>query len=226
MKKRKMILLIILIFLISISLMQIKSYAGLTVTSSGTRADKKTTSNAFAYCYNLRVSTSTLGDNTLDPHLMLNSDFATAFYLGVSSYGRGSLAGLVNASANGNNSGIFCTGEIERTSAIRENYYSTSSNKSYFTNLIAYKDTNYVELLPESLSSDSNTGKALNEIQSWSTWIYGPNYTASVEYWTANYDTSLIGLGRAHFFPSKYFNDAGRGSGVNSGYYFRPVIWN
>lgn len=170
MKKIK-VLSIIVFMIVTILVMQERSYAGLTVTS-GNPTEKVTASAAFAYCYNLRVSNSTLGENKLDPHMMLNSDFAAALYLSTSMYGTGNLnssnSGAYNY-INGNRSGIavfdrydFC----DRTAAMIETY-SGSSNIQYFTNLVEFADTKYVEILPKDINAESNKGKAFGEITSW-----------------------------------------------------------
>ncbi|MBP3255349.1 MAG: hypothetical protein J6M60_02520 [Clostridia bacterium] len=43
--------------------------------------------DAFQYCYDMRYQSSTLGNNSLDPHLSTARDWAAVAYLGLSSYG-------------------------------------------------------------------------------------------------------------------------------------------
>lgn len=220
MKKIK-VLSIIVFMIVTILVMQEKSYAGLTVTS-GNPTDKVTASAAFAYCYNLRVSNSTLGENKLDPHMMLNSDFAAALYLSTSMYGTGNLAALSSGAynyINGNRSGIgvlLNTNINDRTAAMLETY-SGSSNIEYFTNLVEFADTKYVEILPQDINAESNKGKAFGEITSWGSGSYMYSYPSN---------SNAPGVARKGFLYYTSSNDAGGGYGVNVGNYFRPVIWN
>lgn len=219
MKKIK-VLSIIVFMIVTILVMQEKSYAGLTVTS-GYPNGRVTASAAFAYCYNLRVSNSTLGENKLDPHMMLNSDFAAALYLSTSMYGTGNLntanSGDYNY-INGNRSGIAVfrgNDSNDRTAAMIETY-SASGNIQYFTNLVEFADTKYVEILPQDINAESNKGKAFGEITSW-----GSSFMFSYPS-----DTNYPGVARKVFLYYTSSNDAGGGYGVNGGNYFRPVIWN
>lgn len=220
MKKIK-VLSIIVFMIVTILVMQEKSYAGLTVTS-GNPTDKVTASAAFAYCYNLRVSNSTLGENKLDPHMMLNSDFAAALYLSTSMYGTGNL-NTANSGAydyiNGNRSGIAVfrvNSSNDRTAAMLETY-SGSSNIQYFTNLVEFADTKYVEILPKDINAESNKGKAFGEITSWGGSSYMYSYPSN---------SNSPGVSRRSFLYYSCSNDAGGGYGVNNWNYFRPVIWN
>lgn len=216
-KKKVYLICFILVFIIFF--VNIKSHAGLTCTN--VKSDVSASiSSEFAYCYNLRVSTSTLGKNSLDPHLMLNSDFAAAVYLGYSRYGAGGR--VVNSSVlttaksiNGNSSGIYSFGGNERTSSMRTDYNNaTASNKANFTNLINFANTKYVEILPLDKNDPSNVGKAIFEIDSWN--------TSSI--YIKDTDLSRISLMRKLF--QWYMGNDNVCNGSSSTVAFRPVIWN
>lgn len=213
MKKIK-VLSIVVFMIVTILVMQERSYAGLTVTY-GNKTDKVTASAAFAYCYNLRVSNSTLGENKLDPHMMLNSDFAAALYLSTSMYGTGNVNGI-NGFINGNSSGVYDSRDCNRTAAMLESY-SNSSNVEYFTNLVNFADTKYVEILPKDINAESNKGKAFGEIKNWGGSSSNYSYPSNSNY---------PGVSRKDFLYYTCSNDAGGGYGVSRGYFFRPVIWN
>lgn len=45
--------------------------------------------NAYQLCYDLKNADSTIGTNQVDPHLMLNKDWAAVVFLAISTYGNG-----------------------------------------------------------------------------------------------------------------------------------------
>lgn len=213
MKKIK-VLSIVVFMIVTILVMQERSYAGLTVTKSGSFKDKITYSAAFAYCYNLRVSNSTLGENKLDPHLMLNSDVAAALYLATSSYGmgKGEFTQGPDSYINGNSSGI-AAGYEDITSAMMEGYENSQYKEIYLSNLVNFADTKYVEILPQDINAESNKGKAFSEISRWGT----------ISWYSYPSNSNQIAIKR---FKLQYYKSVGVSGGGDSGVYFRPVIWN
>lgn len=204
MKKIKVTLMVLLMMLF-VAIIPAKSYAGLTITSSGTFKNVNV-STAFAYSYNLRVSSSTLGENKLDPHLMLNSDWGAVVYLMVSTYGRGGTTGgsdTSSLSSNNNSSGVYGNSNngCHVASLIEE-----CQDTGYIKNLMDYSSTKYVEILPKDSNDPKNSGRAF--ISSWGG-SYGYLVTRPVfvrtgfeqTYGTGNYGTGRFG-------------------------HFRPAIWN
>ena len=87
--KIKRLLKILIIALIGICIGSTASNAAIEIKKTDT-AEKHfgvTAGTAFDYCYNMRAYSSSLGANSLDPHLVLNADWAAAVYLGASGYG-------------------------------------------------------------------------------------------------------------------------------------------
>lgn len=175
------------------------SNAGMTITSSSTKSEA-TVSAAFAYCYNLRVSTSTLGDNKLDPHLMLNSDYAAAAYLGLSTYGSGSSTN----SMSGNDSGVSQPNR-DWTSSIITGYESNDYRLKY---IMEFSNTKYVESLPTEVGNKENIGRGICE---------GFFTSQSVNY--NNYVTNEYPMIVRH---TTYYNQ----HHFSWNALFRPVIWN
>jgi hypothetical protein len=77
-----------MLFFIGMLIINSNSYAAVAI-KGGTVWDNITISDAYAVCYNMRNgTTSTLGSNSLEPHLTLNSDWGAVAYLVASVYGQ------------------------------------------------------------------------------------------------------------------------------------------
>ena len=88
MRKKIIIITTSLIILLMLSLyFSSISNAAIEIKSGTTAHIGINASNAYQYCYDMRSSASTLGNNTLDPHLTLNADWGATVYLGASAYG-------------------------------------------------------------------------------------------------------------------------------------------
>lgn len=121
-------------------------------------------STAYQLCYDLRISDSTLGDNNLDPHLVLPNDWDSVEILAKSTYGETSYSNVSFVqgemkyySSTQNKSGVFFEqkgsyGVLEHAAALFNEYnYSTDTNKSYRVNLYNNKDTKYVQSVDKSI---------------------------------------------------------------------------
>lgn len=157
---------ILIIALIGICIVSTASNAAIEIKKTDTTEKHKniTASTAFDYCYYMRAYSSSLGANSLDPHLVLNADWAAFTYLGFSGYGsmysfygnnksasfQNSGGGYVfQASSTNNATGVY-TMEVDR---YRGAYYTWTAsimgdNTNQYANSIYQKiNTKYVEQL-------------------------------------------------------------------------------
>ena len=178
---------------------------------------------AYQYCYDMRSSTSTLGNNTLDPHLSLNADWGAMAYLGASAYG--SVRSVVGKTVTGIGSYSYdsttnnITGVMIHKNETNFSYPISQFMSAYIaggdaavsggndinSNLTKYKNTKYVEIVPSTSAADTK-GMALGETSSW----YGASVSATTKYaiFRRTNTFSVNGTSR---------NDTGS---------YRPVIWN
>lgn len=201
-----------IIMILTILLLTIKSNAAMEMKPGTSAWTNITVSESYQQCYDLRNSDTTLGKNTLDPHLTLNSDWATVSYLAASAYGQinnsnnGSqttIDGKRYNTTTGNASGVINFGKtITQTSSI----YQNISNE-YMGNLINNKESKYVEAIDDMTSIDNTKGKAIAEVRGWfNANSYNPYGIVLRQWMFGTYDS--------------YSN------GLSGGPTFRPVIWN
>ena len=168
--KTKKILVIGIITFIAIMLLPTISKAGVESKPGGTVWTNITISNAYKVCYEMRASTSTLGVNSLDPHLALNKDWGAVAYLALSTYGAvkdktGPTGVAVPGtettyiSTTGNATGVMNFGKTYTyLSGAHEGGLESASNSGWRTELITNKESKYVELLPASPNVDNTKG--------------------------------------------------------------------
>ena len=184
-----------------------------------TNTHTTTTNNAFQYSYDMRYPTSSLGNNSLDPHLATATDWGGAAYLALSGYG-------TVASEHGNTISINST-----------NYYTTTDNITGLLNFGNRKTS--VSCYAEDQDSNDNTSKlyqasnsrlvnvltndtvedtigmCLRETYNW-------YHTDFFYHWPTNDWPMQIRIGVMH---TGRFN--GSGTGWNGdGVTYRPAIWN
>lgn len=170
-----------------------------TETSTGI-----TISDTYAYCYNLRTTSSTLGNNTLDPHLSTGYDWGAVAYLAASVYGCNmNSTSLTEFKTSGNNSGVMNFGKTGTYVSV-----ITDSNFTTQKNLINYKNTKYVNYI--SGYYVTGDGIATNEIANW-----GSKYSNLAS--TSNNAHQHIRYG----ILGCYYGYANGNSAT-----FRPAIWN
>lgn len=177
MKKKIIITIITLIIILVLGVCFCnKSNAAIEI-KPGTEAHTKIkVTNSYQYCYDMRSSTSTLGNNTLDPHLTLNADWGAVAYLGASAYGsvrdnvgnEEQIGDRIYYSTTNNITGVMDLGKTEytQTASLLEGY-SDSNNRTNLENNI---NTKYVETI--SKSDDVNKeakmkGWAFYEVKGW-----------------------------------------------------------
>lgn len=181
-------------------------------------------SSAYQLCYDLRANDTTLGNNSLDPHLTLNKDWGAVAYLGASAYGSVrslygeviTIDGSTYYSSTKNKSGVINLGRYATQTSSLYNGSAGGSPK----NTIKLKDnigSKYVETLQPNYNESNTKGMALGETMGW----YNAEDRAATEkrpnetrggYWSL-YGTAYNG------------GDFGYGYGT-SVLTFRPVIWN
>lgn len=142
-----------------------------------------TVSQAYQYCYDMRSSTSTLGNNSLDPHLTLNKDWGAIAYLGASVYGNtrsnvGESVTIGDRAYNSTTNNI--TGVMNMHSTDR--YFSSFTSSLYLEKISSYTKkleenigSKYVETLSYPFSIETTKGQALTETAGW--WGGTANFT-------------------------------------------------
>ena len=191
--KTKKILVIGIITFIAIMLLPTISKAGVESKPGGTIWKNISISNAYKVCYEMRESTSTLGVNSLDPHLALNKDWGAVAYLAISTYGavkdktgptEVAVPGTETkyTSTTGNATGVMNFGigtAYTYLAGAHETGLESASHPEYRTELITNKNSKYVELLPASANVDNTKGMAISETQGW--------YSSTARYCSAQY---------------------------------------
>lgn len=185
-----------------------------------------TASDSYKLCYDLREYDTTLGTNSLDPHLTLNKDWGAVTYLSVSSYGavRGyqgpsvTIGSTDYTSTTGNKSGVMNFGKTyTQTSSL---FGGRSADYNTTTNLKNNLNTKYVENLATTNNVENTKGQALMEVNAWYNSLSSTGFYPRGDY--------PVGI-RAGVFGIYSYNGGhdyyGSGSG-NSKTTFRPVIWN
>ena len=187
--------------------------------------DNITISTAYQYCYDMRGATSTLGVNSLDPHLGLNADWGATVYLGTSTYGsvRSKYGVKVTVgdemtfySTTNNITGVMDLGTRTYSNQNISNFVScisdarTSSGKE-FDNIYKNKDTKYVEIIPGDESIEKTRGMALIETNNW--------YASGGA--TAGINENYPIMNRTFIFSRNRDN-----GGALANKTYRPVIWN
>ena len=177
MKVKKQIMVTIIILLIL--LIPTITKANIEVKPKSTSYTNISVSDAYDECYNLRNPYSSLGNNNLDPHLVLNKDWGAVAYLAISAYGKVTDAtgpkvtvnGTEYTTTTGNETGVMDFGKTSTytSSSIAVGLQEGSNNNQYRTNLIKNKDTRYVETLPNSGSqtAENTKGMAIVETSAW-----------------------------------------------------------
>ena len=218
--RKTIISFIIIIFIIIFS--TTISKAGVQIIKGATTYTSVNISESFDICYNLRNGDSTLGTNTLDPHLATSLDWGAVAYLAQSRYGANATStNSYNSTSTGNESGVKDTGGYMQTATLFENRNKTSTNaKSYRYRLEEALKTpgmeKYVDEISNTVNVTTTLGRAIAETQNW----YGATYTFQNQ---SNTDYPLI-IRESLFDVVNIFNIP---TGLaHSSVTFRPVIWN
>ena len=208
-------ILLSIIIILSITFISTISKAALEFKAGATLYNQYP-SSAYQLCYDLKGADSTLGTNQVDPHLMLNKDWAAVVFLAMSTYGNADINNLnpitVNGEtrycSNGNNTGVtgYCvntSAQYQITASILEEY--TTTTNSYYQNLINNRNTKYVENLKSPSTDESNKGLGFNEGRS-DAYKFDKSYPVQTKATRFGYFTTSRNNARAELF--------------------RPAIWN
>mgnify|MGYP001852285714 FL=1 len=220
---RKIIISFIIIIFIVIFSTTI-SKAGVQIIKGATTYTSVNVSESFDICYNLRNGDSTLGTNTLDPHLATSLDWGAVAYLAQSRYGANATStNSYNSTSTGNESGVKDTGGYMQTATLFENRNKTSTNaKSYRYRLEEALKTpgmeKYVDEISNTVNVTTTLGRAIAETQNW----YGASYTFQNQ---SNTDYPII-IRDSLFGVNTNFNFDFAAGQAAANVTFRPVIWN
>lgn len=210
------------IIVISISIVSNKIFGAMEIKAGTKNFCNVTVSQSYQICLDLKDSTSTLGANTLDPHLIKNSEWGAVAYLQHSRYGAN---GNNVTTTTGNSSGVYNLNGYTQTASLFENRNNKSTveinsnasvNGIWKLNLEVGTEnvsTKYIDVLPALPNKENTAGMAIAETAGW--------YGATQGYVNANSPVQI----RDSLFGSSYNINYGSG-GANSNVTFRPVIWN
>lgn len=211
---KKSIKIIISILITFMLILATKSYAALECTWKSGSGDNKMSASiidAFQLCYDMRDPTSSLGNNSLDSHLMLNKDFGAYAYLGMSAYGTNGALKSVNIkgwkwqqpSTTINETGIINMADNGQTAGV---YFNTETAKKY-------GNTKYAEVFNGAFTEENTKGMAIKETFGWYKGAVNGDLDAG------NTVISRNNANNAYGYSRTVENYNGRKP-------FRPVIWN
>ena len=220
MKNKIIISLVILIFILMIAT---SVNAAIEIKPGTTTHTNISANNSFQYCYNMRNPTSSLGNNTLDPHLTLNKDWGAVAYLGLSGYGsvssdKGStttIDGTSYTTTTGNPTGVLNFGKNHTQTSSLIQGYKEGTWGIYFGNLINNLNTGYTE----TITSTNTRGLATSETKGWCS---SSELDTLVADRPINIRTNILSYGRGGY-------NSGYGSAAGNAYAdttYRPVLWN
>lgn len=203
-------LLLICLFILCFSTI---SNAAIEIKAGTTRHAAIDISTVYQYCYDMRSATSTLGVNSLDPHLSLNADWGAVAYLGTSTYGgvrnntgyTVKINGANNISTTNNITGVINLGSTN--SFVSATKGSVTYN--HLEGINSHIGTKYVEKLEIPYTVENTRGMALAEIKGW-----------------YNITPATVSDGKPLLNRSKVFTTLYNDGAANSNVTYRPVIWN
>lgn len=207
---------IVFIVLLGITMSSI-SRAAVESKPGTSHYDDITASASYQLCYDMRNADSTLGNNSLDPHLTLNADWGAVAYLGASGYGAVRNNYGTDVKINGKNYKSTTKNITGVMNMGYNNYSHTASlmggnagqSPEYTINLKNNLETKYVE----NLLSDNTKGQAIIETQNW--WDSYISYPLN--------SLTPVAIREGIFGLTRYYNS---GESGGSSVTFRPVIWN
>lgn len=222
--RNKKIIIMIVITLFALIAFVPKVNAAVQVKAGTSHQNNITMNTAFQYCYDMRYQSSTLGNNSLDPHLSTERDWGAVAYLSLSSYGtlrsqKGDTVSIDSRnyySTTGNISGVLNFGSDPTVSGDQATlvaaYRSDRMNNSNSSILWDSRYSKYVDILGGGAWDAINVGRALGETSGW--------YSSNTTYMAYTLVSRING-------PLGYHNDSNTGTGNANQYCtYRPAIWN
>ena len=163
---------------------------------------------AFQLCYDMRDPTSSLGNNSLDPHLQLNKDVGAYAYLGMSAYGsNGAITQITSTygSTSSNATGVLYTWG--------QSFTITAGTYDGAEIIKKYGKTKYIEVFNENYTKENTKGMSIIETKGW----YNGNADGSV-------NNNAQVLVRTNINNQGYGYSPAIESALSQ--FYRPVIWN
>ena len=206
---KKSIKIIVAILIILMLMLATKSYAALECKKNSL-SEKMTTNQekAFQLCYDMRDPTSSLGNNSLDPHLQLNKDVGAYAYLGMSAYGsNGAITQITSTygSTSSNATGVLYTWG--------QSFTITAGTYDGAEIIKKYGKTKYIEVFNENYTKENTKGMSIIETKGW----YNGNTDGSV-------NNNAQVLVRTNINNQGYGYSPAIESALSQ--FYRPVIWN
>lgn len=206
---KKSIKIIVAILIILMLMLATKSYAALECKKNSL-SEKMTTNQekAFQLCYDMRDPTSSLGNNSLDPHLQLNKDVGAYAYLGMSAYGsNGAITQITSTygSTSSNATGVLYTWG--------QSFTITAGTYDGAEIIKKYGKTKYIEVFNENYTKENTKGMSIIETKGW----YNGNADGSV-------NNNAQVLVRTNINNQGYGYSPAIESALSQ--FYRPVIWN
>lgn len=206
---KKSIKIIVAILITFMLMLATKSYAALECKKNSL-SEKMTTNQekAFQLCYDMRDPTSSLGNNSLDPHLQLNKDVGAYAYLGMSAYGsNGAITQITSTygSTSSNATGVLYTWG--------QSFTITAGTYDGAEIIKKYGKTKYIEVFNENYTKENTKGMSIIETKGW----YNGNADGSV-------NNNAQVLVRTNINNQGYGYSPAIESALSQ--FYRPVIWN
>lgn len=222
-KKNKIRILIII--LLSICIGTTVSNAAIEIKPGTSPHVNITASTSYEYCYNMRAYSSSLGANSLDPHLTTNADWAAAAYLGLSGYGyvrtkEGNPVTIGEAtyySTTQNATGVMDMGKNYTQTASNFGRIINGNRAAETINLYNARYTKYVDLLSQEDYDSNKKGLAIEETKGWFNSSTGYNGGSINSYYILP-RSKVIGYGSS---TTAIYSGASSSTAT-----YRPVIWN
>lgn len=201
------------------------SNAAIQVVPTTTPHRSISMNDAFQYCYDMRYQSSTLGNNSLDPHLSTARDWAAVSYLGLSSYGTVrtqngdniQIESRNNHTTTGNISGVMNFGHNAALGGNQYTYVSNrvdehSNDKGTTTKLYLDSNQKYVDVVE---FTGNTIGTAMGETRGW--------YSSANGYSGYADHVSFYRIGVVGFSNTNDGESYGNGGSSTT---YRPAIWN
>ena len=229
----RILIVVILFFTIQSIIFISKSNAAIE-SKLGTIGSKGQTNiivnNSFQYCYDMIYPTSSLGNNSLDPHLATAKDWGGVAYLALSSYGAVKSesgpsirypGGYNYFTTTGNNTGVFNMGyDHWGTRRVQTaSYLEGSEANEYNSKLYLSSNSRLVDVISTTNDAEHTKGMAFAETSGW--------YNAGTTYPDSARAIGLRSGVFGYWAGGGGNNYSTQGSGQADGSTtYRPVIWN
>lgn len=206
---------ILIIALVGICLGTTISNAAIEIKPGSASSPTAKGTTAYEYCYNMRAFSSSLGANSLDPHMSLCKDFGAVAYLGASGYGNVrnnngysiAIDGISYYSTTKNATGVMNLGKNQPSLAA---IYTQVANQDGLRNLYNNRNTKYVESIEDITlfyTIEGSLGMNVAETKQW-------------------YNSSFSNMSNTNSLYRVSGVFGSNSVGHNSTTTYRPALWN